>query len=125
VARHGYNVTRLARKHRRLSQDLAAFASDIASPFDLGAGLVNAFTMPANGRLGISVDDAFNDGDLTVTVNGTARGASGGVANEVRTLGWFERDAALSVASSVTGAVTLYVLDQYGAPRAIATGTVS
>jgi len=121
------------RRRRRSAQDLRAYAALIASPFDLGTAaagndLPNTFQLPANGYLGIAIDASSSAGDLSVSIGGRNVGIAGGGADQIFRLGYAERAEEIEVSigsGAPSGAVTLYVFDEWFRPFAIATGTVS
>lgn len=117
-----------ARDRRKRAQNFKKFPS---SPFDLGsaaagADLPNPFAMPAQGRLGVSVDAVTTVGQITAT-NGAGRAVSiaGGPAGTIFRLDHFERGQEVTVSSAVAGTVSLYVFDEWSRPKVIATGTAT
>lgn len=107
---------------RKAAADFSHFAADIASPFDLGNGLGNAYPVPANSRFAVSIDQPTNEGDIGYDVNTQSVRGPGGAADEIQLLVWEEEGSTLSVQSNVPGNVTLYVLDEWNRPFAVATG---
>lgn len=121
------------RKHNRIARDLNLFAALIDSPFDLGtaaadAPLLETFNLPGTGRLGISVDQVTEPGDITISIGGREYGIGGGVANKVFRLDVGIRGRGIIVtrgAAAVAGNVKLHVLNEWQRPFVIATGVFS
>lgn len=123
----------LLRRRLREKQQVQAFASLIASPFNLGSAvagdpLPNSFPLPHSRRLAVSASQATQQGDLLVTVGLRTMTIPGGIADTIFRLDHAERDRTVSVSSNngcPACTVTLYVLDERLKPFAIATGTVT
>lgn len=122
----------LLSKRRLQRQRFEKFSADIASPFALGTvavdtDLTNDYTMPEAGKLGIALDAELTAaGQLFVTSNdGRTVGVDAAAADAIQELSFFQSGLLITVQSAVAGAVTLYVFDTFGVPRAIATGTVT
>jgi hypothetical protein len=112
------------------ARNLAAFAPDIASPFDLGTAaagvaLPNHYPVPAGARLAISENHTTTANQLTATVGAKVMGTPALASGQVRRLDYVERAKEVIVKSAQAGTVTLYVLDEQMRPLAIATGTVT
>lgn len=117
-----------ARERRRAAADFKKFGPDIASPFDLGAAapaapLPNAYPVPANARLAVSFSVPVAAGQLTINYGDRALGTTALAADQVRLLDWVERAVEVTIQSAIAGTVTLYVLDEWNRPSAIAQGT--
>lgn len=119
-----------AGKRRRVAKDITSYKQLAASPTDLGTAAagasLTALPLPANARLALSVDTATTTGDITVTIGDHTINIRGGDAGALQPLGFHERGQEVVVNNvSATGALTLYVLDDWSRPTAIATGTLS
>lgn len=89
------------RKRNKTLRDEKKFSSLIASPFDLGTeteeGLtLNSFSMPANGKLGISFSESIGSAQLYIDVSGRIVRAPALAADEIYPLGFFERGKTIS-----------------------------
>lgn len=117
-----------ARRRRRAAQDFKDFEGDIASPFDLGTvaattPLPNPYVMPANSRLAISFSTGITQGQLTVDIGAKTVETTALSADEIYRLEVGEEAEEIIPTAAIAGTVTLYVLDEWQRPSAIATGT--
>jgi hypothetical protein len=118
------------KKRRKAAQEHKSFAALRAAPAALGSaaagGSLQAFKLPANARLALSVNAPTVTGQVTAAINGHTLGIMGGKAGAVQPLGLWERGQELVIkraAGGPAGTVTLYVLDDWSRPSPIATGT--
>lgn len=117
-----------ARERRRAAQRQRAFDADAATPFDMGtvaAGnpLPTPYPMRAASRLAVSFSAPLTAGQLTVSIGARTLGTPALTADEIRRLEFGERNEDVVPQSAIAGTVTLYVLDEWARPRAVATGT--
>lgn len=134
MARLGSSAVQAALFHsreRRVAQRrLQEFAAEIASPADLGTespdtDLPSPYTWPAALRLAVSHDQGVSAGELIVKVNDRAYETPDLAADEIFRLDVASPAQAVTAQSSVDGVITIYVLDDWGRPSAVATGTVA
>lgn len=120
-----------ARRRRRIAQDIHSYASLIATPADLGVVAVSSdsavfVTLPANGRLAISLDDVTVEGDLSIKDGVDQVYGPGGAADFVQRLDQTPRAREVVVHRSAvcpSGVCSLYVVDSWQRPLLIATAT--
>lgn len=117
---------------RKAAQALKAYSALISSPSNLGSvaadASLNDLVLPASARLAVSLDKNTSAGDITVTVNGRAIGVKGGASGTRFLLGFQEKGRKLSIkrgASALAGALSVYVIDDWGHAKKIAGGTFS
>lgn len=131
----GRQVTRFhARERRRAAQDLKEFDALRDSPQNLGtvaAGgdSASSVTLPANARLAVSLDDVTDENDLSLKNNDDPQDqvfGGGGPADFVQKLSRFREAQEITVHRDTdcpSGSFTMYVLDEWERPFAIATAT--
>ena len=119
------------RQRQRKARDNAKFEPLVESPADLGSaadgGSLSAFELRANARLGISLDVATDDEDITVSVGSDVYGWTARGAGEVLDLPWSEegRELVVNRTGAPAGTVNVWLLDQWRRPTLIASGTFS
>ena len=77
------------------------------------------FVQPANMRLAVSFSENILDNQVSVWVNARELRLPALVAGNIHRLDWIEADKSVSAVSSVSGILTLYVLDDWMRPLAI------
>jgi len=77
------------------------------------------FVQPANMRLAVSFSENILDNQVSVWVNARELMLPALVAGNIHRLDWIEADKSVSAVSSVSGILTLYVLDDWMRPLAI------
>lgn len=111
---------RNAHRRRAMAQDQSKFDADAASPFDASA---DPYVMPARSRLAFSTSVDAAAGDATVSINGKDYLCPALAADQLHRIDVAERNAQVVLTGTLVGTVTLYTLDQWSRPRAIATAT--
>lgn len=113
---------------RREAQRSVAFKGLIASPQVLTGGLAPAtsstLALPQTGHVGVSYSVPITSGQLLVNVNnGRALGTPNLAANQIFRVGWLERGLLIDVelTAAVAGTATLYYMNEWKKPSAIAT----
>lgn len=97
--------------------------------FDLGTAaaanpLPEPYTLAASGEFAVSFSAPVTAGQLTVATEvGRTLGTPALAADQIYPLGFFERARTLIPESAIAGDVTLYILDNWRRPIAVATGT--
>lgn len=120
-----------AMQRRKRLQDKSDFAPLFASPEALGnvaAGATSAttFTMPANARLGVSLDALTDPGDISVDDGVNVVSGGGGAADVVQRLDVVPEGREVAIVRALgcpAGAATIYLLDEWNLPFAVATAT--
>ena len=119
-----------ARKRRKTAARVRAFAALIASPQALtgtiAPGISGALAMPANGLLAVSYSVPTTSGQVVVNTNGGKTfGTPDLAADEIRQVGYVESGQLvdIQITAAVPGTATLYILDDWRIPSAIATAT--
>ena len=109
-----------ALRRNKRARDHKFFEPLIKTPITIGAG---GFVMPANGRLGVSLNNSTVAGQLRLTAG--TRTLSFGALNGLQIAGsdWFEKGTVINVASDVIGIVRLYVYDEWMKPYQIGSRT--
>lgn len=108
-------------KRRKARQDFTAFDALIATPGDLLTG----FSLPANGKLFVSCDTAFDDIAALLEVNGSdwsVDNGNPGSADNVLPITFGGKDATVKTAGTAPGVVSLYVANGFGTPVLIGQG---
>lgn len=122
-----------ARRRLRINQEVKAFDSLVSSPFDLGSAaagnpLPNTFALPHNGRFAISASQITAQGDLLISFGTRTLTTDGADADSIVRLHYADRGKEVQVSSGgacPASNVTLYLLDEFFRPLAIATGSIS
>lgn len=118
---------------RRDAEDFTHFAGLVSAPHDFGTILAGnssgSISLPANCHLALGYSGLIShDGDLAVGYRGRTIGTPAGLAvGRQHYLGHFEKDAPINIITTgllVAGTFTLYALNRWRKPYAIATGTV-
>lgn len=118
----------LSRQKRRRAETLKSrYAALIASPQTLAGGAAPAtsaaLALPANARLAVSSDAPVAAGDVVVNVaGGRVLGTPSLAAGELHEIGFLELGREVTLEKTVAGAatITLYFLDEWKRPSAIA-----
>ena len=120
----------LANKHRQERLERKRYGLLIATPDVLTGGISpiesGALTLPFHGNLAISYSVAVTAADIAVnTSTGRVLELPPLDADEIHRLGFFERgvDITIDTLISIAGVATIYYLDQWRNPHAIATST--
>lgn len=111
-----------ALRRRKAAQNRTAFNAIVATPADWGDPVV----LPANSRLGISFSEDLAAGDITVSDGVNTFGIPDIAADVVHNFPHqFERGREITVnnVTAPAGDITLYVLDEWTRPAAIASTT--
>ena len=124
------SVQYFARRRRRIAQNISAYKSLIASPASLGSVAANgdssAVTLPADGRLAVSLDTSTSASDISINDGVDQTYGSGGAADFVQRLDSTPKGRQVVIhraAGCPAGACSLYVLDEWQRPQLIATAT--
>lgn len=121
----------LSRQKRRRAETLKSrFAALIATPQTLAGGAAPAasaaLALPANARLAVSSDVPVAAGAVVVNVaGGRVLGTPALAADQIYEVGYAEAGKEVTLEKTVAGAatLTLYFLDDWKRPSAIATAT--
>lgn len=121
------------RKRRRAQQDRTLYQPLVDAPFDLGTAaaggaLPNTLDLPARSRLAIAASEDIAAADLTVAIGARSYPVGALDADALFRLPFAEADEVVEVTSDAgcpACDVTLYVLDEWTRPSAIATGSVT
>jgi len=104
-------------KRFKAKQNLSRFDRFIDSNVVFTASV--PFVQPANMRLAVSFSENTLDNQVSVYVNTREFKLPALAAGNIHRLDWIEADKAVSAVSSVSGILTLYVLDDWMRPIAI------
>lgn len=127
LGRHGQRlqgVLYAARARVSSAKGVGAFAALIAAPADISAGAL--FIMPAGARLAFSFSTDATANQVRLTAAGPTDRTLGSpalAADQVFKTDWLAEGVAVGGESDIPGELTVYVLDQWQRPVAIATGT--
>lgn len=121
----------LQRQKRRRSEALKSrFVALIATPQTLAGGVAPAasaaFALPANARLAVSSGVPVAAGAVVVNVaGGRVLGTPALAANQIYEVGYVEAGKTVILEKTAAGAatITLYFLDEWKRPSAIASST--
>jgi len=108
-------------KRNKAARDFRAFEQHIASPFAVSSG--TSFVMPANGRIGVSLNNPTTSGQLRLTIG--SRTLSFGALGQLQVArsDWVEKGKAINFQSDVIGIARLYIYDDWMRPHPIASRT--
>lgn len=106
------------------------FASFVDTPHDLGdqaatAPATTPFVMPAGSSLAVSFSASVTSGDIEISVGSRTIQTPDLTTDQIRRIGYFERDFTLIPTANIAGTMTLYLLDQWNNVAVIAEGTWS
>lgn len=116
------------RKRRRAAADLKDYGPAIAAPQNLGTagpgGNLNDYTTVAPSVLAISFSQSLAADDIIVVIGDNTYPVPALAAGEIFRLPWAEEGELVDIQRSGApdGNVSLYVVDEWGRTRVIATG---
>lgn len=105
-------------KRLKAKQNLSRFDRFIDANLVFTASV--PFVQPANMRLAVSFSENILDNQVSVYVNTREFKLPALAAGKIHRLDWIEADKSVKAVSAVSGILTLYVLDDWMRPIAIA-----
>jgi len=106
-------------KRLKAKQNLSRFDRFVDSNVAFTASV--PFVQPANMRLAVSFSENILDNEVSVYVNTREFKLPALAAGKIHRLDWIEADKSVGAYSSVSGTLTLYVLDDWMRPIPIGT----